>query len=353
MTAEPTGDDDVFVVRVMVDDELFVRGVCVQTGRECHLRSVCCGEAAVEERSESVFVLSTWLAGHLVRVDRLIEMIVLADLHAGDVKTWKAIIKLVFATLDDEYGKRIGCEPFRDGWLEPAKHLALWFEAVAELGQELWCPCPGGDNQFFCGVGVAVSLDTYAPVIVLPVEYLLTGVNGPTLAVSSIDMGNDTLLGPEESAIGLMEYIEVGRELEPGEPFSEFGSVQNLMFESVSLTGLFSPGDSIRVGATGRKRAGRVEKGTVVTRVEFMPQLVGPTEQRYVVRMFVVRLSDDAGDAVRGAHCVRHIVPFESKDSHVALCEVVRSGTTHAADTHHDDVVVSVSHVLRIARLRR
>jgi hypothetical protein len=55
----------------------------------------------------------------------------------------------------------------------------------------------------------------------------------------------------------------------------------------------------------------------------------------------VIGQPDDARDAVRRPHRVWDVVTFQSQHPFAAFGEVVYSGTAHAADADHDDIIAA------------
>ncbi len=73
--------------------------------------------------------------------------------------------------------------------------------------------------------------------------------------------------------------------------------------------------------------------------LELAPELVGPAEQRDVVRMLEVRESDDPRQTVRRALLVQEVEPLEPEHALAAPREVVQRRASHPADSDDDDVV--------------
>ena len=82
-----------------------------------------------------------------------------------------------------------------------------------------------------------------------------------------------------------------------------------------------------------------VIRSSPVSRLQSLPQLVGPQEQRHVGRVLEVRLADDPGLPVAGAPVVRRGVPLQPEHPLAAPGEVVGCRAPHPAEAGDDDVV--------------
>jgi hypothetical protein len=73
--------------------------------------------------------------------------------------------------------------------------------------------------------------------------------------------------------------------------------------------------------------------------LELVPQAIALDEQRHVVRMLEVRLTDHARVSMRAATIVRWIELVDAEDTGAASRKMEQRGTADSASSQHDGVV--------------
>src|SRR5687768_17046364 len=86
VTGEPRGDRHLRVRGMPVEDEMAVRAVGEETGLEHYGRPLALGEVAPGERPEQLLVVRPGLEIRRLGVHDLAQVVVLAELEAGDKK---------------------------------------------------------------------------------------------------------------------------------------------------------------------------------------------------------------------------------------------------------------------------
>jgi hypothetical protein len=76
-----------------------------------------------------------------------------------------------------------------------------------------------------------------------------------------------------------------------------------------------------------------VEKGYAGLVFQLMPEVVSALNERDVIGMFVIGLTDDARIAVRGAVVVGGTETFEPEDALAARGKMIGGGAAHASES--------------------
>src|SRR6201993_4907722 len=72
---------------------------------------------------------------------------------------------------------------------------------------------------------------------------------------------------------------------------------------------------------------------------QLLPQLVGAQQQRNITGVLEISLADDPRPAVTGALVVGGLMPLQAQHPASSGGQMIGGGTSHTAQSHHDDVV--------------
>jgi len=232
VAGEAAPDDDLRRVRQPVEDEVLVGAVLEEAGLERHRRPGAVREVALGELAEEPLVVGPRLPLELVRGAVLAEVVVAAELEAGDPEDGEAVVALLLVELQVEDGEPVRREELRAQWLEPGEHLPLRLHGEA---RELVHPCAGRKDEPVGLVLTAIGRDANAFAAGLPAQHALSRVNFGPVRLRRVDVCDDAPLGQQEPAVGLehrhrLRVDPVGRE-----PPLDLATVEDLVRKPVVL----------------------------------------------------------------------------------------------------------------------
>ena len=314
------GDDDVLVLRMQAQEEVLVGRVLEQARLQRGRRPGSVREVPLGELTQELLVALGRLAVELVRVAFLLEVVVAAELEAGDAEDGKSVVA---ALLDDQVEDReaLRLEELRSQRIEPGEHLALRHDRQA---RELARPRAGGHHQPLRLVARAIGGHANAAARGLPLEYPLVRPELGPRREGSFDVRHDAALRQQESAVRLEHRHRLGGQAVAGKTPVHLRSVDHLVLEPVLDAGAHRALEDEAVRRSRVHRPGDVQKPLARRRLELAPELVGTPEQRYVARVLVVGEPDDSRDSVRRALLVRHP---EALDARARAGRFGRGGT--------------------------
>src|SRR5262249_21948592 len=123
-------------------------------------------------------------------------------------------------------------------------------------------------------------------------------------------------------------------------PCVEVVCLQNFMWQMVDVTGGFRADEHFAIRRGRIDRAGSDEQALLHLILQLSPKLIGPSKQRHVGRVFVVREADDPGQAVGGTHFVRDVIAFEAEDAQPTARKVVECSAPHPSYPEDDGIIM-------------
>ncbi len=152
-------------------------------------------------------------------------------------------------------------------------------------------------------------------------------------------MRDGTRFDVEIAGLALEDADRIGRGPEAGKPLGCFLRRERLHVETVLPGTGQDSGDESSFGPADLEQADVMEECTSAAGFQFVPEFVGPQDQRHVIRMLVVGLADDTSLAVRAAAVVAGRKAIETEHASPASRQMIEGRAADAAGAHDDHVI--------------
>ena len=174
----------------------------------------------------------------------------------------------------------------------------------------------------------------------------LSGSQSRAPGYRKLQIGGDTLLGPQISGGGFHGNGMVVRKSEHGKSFGRL-RVAEIFQRQIMKSGRF-------VGTIGHSRTGRPRHHEVPSHDQFSIHFIGqlfpqhprPVQQRNVTGMFEIRFANQPSLTMRAPSVMRRLKTIDSDHVQAATCQMVNGRRSESARANHQHVARFNTHFL-------
>ncbi len=235
-----------------------------------------------------------------------------------------------------EHGHAARLEYLRTRRLQPRERLAHAVHHPGRQPRNVLRPRTRREHEALRLDLAAVGAHADAAFRLRPLEHAFARAERRPVLERAPDVRHDAPLGRHEAAVRLVGDLHVRRQPVRGEALRDFRPDEHLVLEVVLGA---RAQHAVQNALAALEDARDPEELLTGPGLELAPELVGPSQQRDVVRMLEVREADDACEPVRRPLLVKEIEALEAEHTLAAPCEVIERRAAHSPDTDDDDVV--------------